>query len=115
MTDSEHVSPDSGRLLERLAEVIESRKTADPQSSYVAALLAGGEERRLKKIAEEALELALAVRDGDDRGMVAEAADLWFHVMVALAARGADPMDVVRELDRRFGTSGLEEKAARTR
>ncbi len=105
----------SGAVLERLAAVIEARKSADPESSYVASLVSGEEARRLKKVGEEAVEFAVAVCGGDRAGMVSEAADLWFHVMVALAARGVDPVDVVRELGRRFGTSGIEEKAARGR
>ncbi len=105
--------PSSDQLLEQLAAVIEARKGGDPGSSYVASLMAGDESRRLKKVGEEAVEFAVAVCGGDRHAMVAEAADLWFHVMVALSAREVDPMDVVRELGRRFGTSGIEEKAAR--
>ncbi len=105
--------PPSQQLLEQLARVIETRKGADPGSSYVASLMAGDEARRLKKVGEEAVEFAVAVCGGDRDAMVAEAADIWFHVMVALSAREVDPMDVVRELGRRFGTSGIEEKAAR--
>ncbi len=103
----------TGDVLARLALTIESRRDADPDSSYVASLLAGAEPRLLKKIGEEAVELVIAVRDGDRGAMVHEAADLWFHTLVALARRGVDAGDVIAELERRFARSGLEEKASR--
>lgn len=103
----------TGEVLARLAEVIEARRGADPQSSYVAALLAGEEGRRLKKIGEEAVELVVALRDGDRDAMIHEAADLWFHTLVALSGRGVGAAEVIAELERRFGRSGLEEKASR--
>jgi phosphoribosyl-ATP pyrophosphohydrolase len=107
--------------LARLAAVIESRKPAnggDPEKSYVARLLHKGPEAFLKKIGEEATEAVMAAKDlehgGDDRQkLVNETADLWFHSMIALAHFGLGPSDVVAELVRREGLSGLEEKALR--
>jgi phosphoribosyl-ATP pyrophosphohydrolase len=106
-------SPDS---LARLAAVIESRKPAaggDPDKSYVARLFSKGTDAILKKIGEEATELVMAAKDGDPARIVAETADLWFHCLVALSAFGLKPADVLAELDRREGLSGLEEFAAR--
>jgi phosphoribosyl-ATP pyrophosphohydrolase len=100
-------------VLEGLAAVIESRKGADPGSSYVARLFAAGDEAILKKIGEEATEVVMAGKDGDRTRIVAETADLWFHCLVMLARHGAGPHDVLAELARREGTSGLDEKAAR--
>lgn len=102
-----------GATLSRLADVIESRKQASPDSSYVASLLSGDETRVLKKLGEEVVELVVAIRDGDEQGMVSEAADVWFHTMVALAGRGVRVERVLAELERRFGTSGHVEKADR--
>ena len=106
--------------LARLAAIIESRKTAnggDPDKSYVARLLFKGPDAFLKKIGEEATEVVMAAKDadhgGDPRKIVYEVADLWFHCMVALAHYGLAPADVVAELERREGTSGIEEKALR--
>jgi len=106
--------------LARLAAVIESRKPAqggDPEKSYVARLLHKGPDAFLKKIGEEATEAVMAAKDidhgGDRQKLVNEVADLWFHSMVALAHYGLGPDDVVRELARREGLSGLEEKALR--
>lgn len=99
--------------LNRLAQVIESRKTADADSSYVAGLFAKGMNAILKKVGEEATETVIAAKEDDDAQLVYEAADLWFHTLVMLSARGLGPDDVLQELDRRFGVSGLEEKAAR--
>jgi phosphoribosyl-ATP pyrophosphohydrolase len=103
-----------------LARVIESRLPAqggDPEASYVARLLHRGPDAFLKKIGEEATELVMAAKDADHGGerakIVYEAADLWFHTLVALAHYGLGPADVVAELQRRMGTSGLEEKALR--
>jgi phosphoribosyl-ATP pyrophosphohydrolase len=104
--------PEAG-VLERLAQVIESRKGADPSTSYVAKLLGAGEDAVLKKIGEEATETVMAAKDGDRRRIVAETADLWFHSMVMLARFGLGPDDVLAELKRREGLSGLDEKAAR--
>ena len=106
--------------LQRLAEVIESRKPAnggDPDKSYVARLLHKGPDAFLKKIGEEATEAVMAAKDidhgGDRAKLVNEVADLWFHSMIALAHYGLTPADVVDELARREGLSGLEEKALR--
>ena len=106
--------------LERLAAVIEGRKPAhggDPDKSYVARLLHKGPDSFLKKIGEEATEVVMAAKDADHGGdagkIVYEVADLWFHSMIALAHYGLSPADVVAELERREGTSGIEEKALR--
>jgi phosphoribosyl-ATP pyrophosphohydrolase len=101
-------------VLERLADVIEGRKTADPASSYVARLYAKGEDAVLKKVGEEATEFVLAAKGGDRAQLVYEAADLWFHCLVALAAHDVKPAEVLQELARREGLSGLDEFAART-
>jgi phosphoribosyl-ATP pyrophosphohydrolase len=103
----------SGDTLARLAAVIESRRGGDPDKSYVARLFAKGPDAILKKIGEEATETVMAAKDGDRQRIVAEMADLWFHAMVALAAFGLKPQDVLDELARREGLSGLEEKALR--
>lgn len=100
-------------LLERLSNVLEARKGADPGSSYVAGLYAKGLDAILKKIGEEATETVMAAKDGEPEKIVHEVADLWFHTMVLLAQQGLGPADVLTELDRRFGLSGLEEKAGR--
>ena len=112
--------PDSADSLARLAAVIESRLPArggDPEASYVARLLHKGPDAFLKKIGEEATEGVMAAKDADHGGdktkIVYEVADLWFHCMVALAHYGLTPAQVVAELDRRAGTSGIEEKALR--
>ncbi|HWI84549.1 phosphoribosyl-ATP diphosphatase [Ramlibacter sp.] len=114
-------NPDA--LLERLAAVIESRKPdrgGDPDKSYVARLLQRGPDVFLKKIGEEATETVMAAKDLDAAGtpearrkLVGEVADLWFHSMIALAHYGLRPADVIAELVRREGTSGIEEKALR--
>jgi len=111
-------SPDT---LDRLAAVIESRKPAnggDPEKSYVARLLHKGPDAFLKKIGEEATEVVMAAKDlgqgqCEPKALVGEVADLWFHSMIALAHYGLSPADVVAELARREGLSGLEEKALR--
>jgi len=108
-------SPASDDTLARLAQVIESRRGGDPDKSYVARLFAKGPDAILKKIGEEATETVMAAKDGDRTRIVAEIADLWFHTMVALAAFGLKPQDVLDELARREGTSGLEEFALRKR
>jgi phosphoribosyl-ATP pyrophosphohydrolase len=112
--------PNSSDALARLAAVMESRKPCnggDPSVSYVARLLAKGPDGFLKKIGEEATEVVMAAKDvdhGADKGkLVGEVADLWFHCMVALAHYGLTPADVIAELERREGTSGIEEKALR--
>lgn len=99
--------------LARLAAVIESRKAADPDTSYVARLFHKGTDAILKKIGEEATETVMAAKDGDARKIVYEMADLWFHSMIALSAFGLKPADVLAELERREGLSGLEEFALR--
>ena len=103
-------------ILTRLADLLETRKPAqggDPQSSYTAKLLARGPDAFLKKIGEEATELVMAAKDGVPERIVSETADLWFHCLVALAHYDLRPEDVLAELARREGLSGLEEKAAR--
>lgn len=100
-------------ILDRLAEVLESRKSADPASSYVAKLYAKGMDGILKKVGEEAAETIIAAKGGDRAQIVYETADLWFHTMVMLAQAGLHPRDILNELARREGLSGLEEKAAR--
>ncbi|MCR5866751.1 phosphoribosyl-ATP diphosphatase [Aquincola sp. J276] len=99
--------------LARLAEVIELRKGASPDTSYVARLFHKGTDAILKKIGEEATETVMAAKDGDRQKIVYEVADLWFHSMVALAAFDLKPADVLAELERREGLSGLEEFALR--
>lgn len=101
--------------LNRLAEVLEQRKHADPDSSYVARLYAKGLDGILKKIGEEATETVIAAKDGDRDKIVHETADLWFHCLVMLVHQGLHPRDVAAELDRRFGLSGLDEKAGRSK
>ena len=108
--------PLSQDLLARLAEVIESRKPSnggDPDKSYVARLFAKGTDAILKKVGEEATETVMAAKDGDAQKIVYEVADLWFHSMIALAQFGLSPADVLAELARREGLSGLEEFALR--
>lgn len=100
-------------ILDRLAEVLEQRKGADPDSSYVAKLYAKGLDSILKKIGEEATETVMAAKDGDREHVIYETADLWFHSMVMLKHLDLEPRQVLEELDRRFGLSGLDEKAAR--
>ena len=102
-------------VLERVAAAIESRKGADPASSYVAALFAQGDDAILKKIGEEATETVIAGKAGDKLRITAEVADLWFHCLVLLARHGLEPSDVLAELARREGTSGHAEKASRKR
>lgn len=102
-------------ILRRLAEVIASRKGADPSSSYVAALLSKGEDAILRKVVEEAVETLLAAKEGDKLHLVRETADLWFHCLVMLAYHGLGPDDVLAELRRREGISGIDEKAGRNR
>ncbi len=101
--------------LKQLAQVLEQRKTAAADSSYVASLYSKGLDAILKKIGEEATETVMAAKDGEKDKIVYEIADLWFHTMVLLAHQGLGPEDVLKELDRRFGLSGLEEKANRSR
>jgi phosphoribosyl-ATP pyrophosphohydrolase len=99
--------------LARLAAVIDDRRTGDPDRSYVARLFAKGEDAILKKVGEEATEVVLAAKGGRPERIVAEVADLWFHTLVVLSAHGLKPADVLAELERREGQSGLEEFARR--
>ncbi|KXS54456.1 phosphoribosyl-ATP diphosphatase [Marinobacter persicus] len=104
-------------VLEQLAQVLEERKQADPEKSYVASLHAKGLNKILEKVGEECTETLLAAKDaehsGQTRELVCETADLWFHSMVMLSRLGLSPQDVLDELANRFNLSGLEEKAAR--
>jgi phosphoribosyl-ATP pyrophosphohydrolase len=100
-------------ILARLADTLEARKGADPASSYVAKLYAKGPDAILKKVAEEAAETIMAVKDGERAKIVYETADLWFHSLVLLAHQGIHPDEILAELARREGLSGLAEKAAR--
>jgi phosphoribosyl-ATP pyrophosphohydrolase len=104
------MSPD---ILQRLTETLEARKQASPESSYVAKLFSKGEDAILKKIGEEATEVILASKGGDRTHLVYETADLWFHCMVLLAQHGLRAEDVLNELARREGLSGIAEKAGR--
>lgn len=120
MSSNDSLAPASQDALARLAAVIESRKLAnggDPATSYVSRLLHKGPDAFLKKIGEEATEVVMAAKDvdhgADKSALVYEVADLWFHSMVALAHYGLTPADVLAELERREGTSGIEEKALR--
>lgn len=100
-------------VLRQLEAILEQRKTADPAQSYVARLYAGGLDLIRKKIGEEATEVVIAAGHDDDAALVHEVADLWFHSLVALCARGLGHQAVLTELGRRFGVSGIEEKASR--
>ena len=102
-------------ILSRLAETLEARKSADPQSSYVAKLYAKGLDSILKKIGEESAEAIIAAKGGDKNQVVYEVADLWFHTLVLLAQQGLHPDDILNELARREGMSGIAEKAARAK
>jgi phosphoribosyl-ATP pyrophosphohydrolase len=103
--------------LQQLAQVLEARKQADPDTSYVASLHQKGLNKILEKVGEECTETLLAAKDaeqsGDTRALISETADLWFHSMVMLSRLGLGPEDVLAELANRFDLSGLEEKAAR--
>jgi phosphoribosyl-ATP pyrophosphohydrolase len=100
-------------ILERLSETIATRKRADPATSYVAALVAKGHDAILKKVAEESAETLLAAKDGDKLHLVRETADLWFHCLILLGWHGATAAEVLAELQRREGVSGIEEKTLR--
>ena len=113
MTDPAGKPADLAGVLHRVAATIESRKGADPQSSYVAALFGKGDDAILKKIGEEATETVMAAKDGDKLRITAEVADLWFHCLVLLARHGLGPDAVLAELAKREGTSGHVEKASR--
>jgi len=100
-------------ILKQLDEMLEQRKSESPDSSYVASLYNKGTDAMLKKIGEEATETVIAVKDGVRANIIHETADLWFHTMVMLKHQGIDSNDILLELQRRFGTSGLVEKASR--
>jgi len=104
----------SDQVLYQLAAVLQARKQADPDSSYVAGLYDKGLDAILKKVGEEATETVIAAKGGDATQVVYETADLWFHTLVMLAHQDIGPGPVLAELQRRFGLSGLAEKAART-
>jgi len=117
---TDNAQPNSTDVLARLAAVVESRlpqNGGDSEKSYVARLLHKGPDAFLKKIGEEATEVVMAAKDADQGGdkgsLVGEVADLWFHCLIALAYYGLKPADVLAELERREGTSGIEEKALR--
>jgi len=107
------MKPGLNETLERLAQAIEERRGGDTEKSYVARLLAQGDDAILKKIGEEATETILAAKSGRQLDLVRETADLWFHCLIMLAHHGLGPVDVLTELRRREGISGIDEKAAR--
>ncbi len=102
-------------VLQRLTEMLEARKRASPESSYVSKLFSKGEDAILKKVGEEATEVILASKAGDKTDLVYETADLWFHCMVLLAQHGLSVGDVLNELARREGVSGISEKESRNK
>jgi phosphoribosyl-ATP pyrophosphohydrolase len=102
-------------VLNRLAELLEQRKSADPASSYVAKLYAKGMDSILKKVGEEATETVLAAKGGKKEDIIYETADLWFHTLIMLAQAGLKPQDVLDELARREGLSGIIEKENRSK
>lgn len=101
-------------ILNRLSELLEQRKTADPSTSYVAKLYAKGMDSILKKVGEEATETVIAAKGGNKDEIVYETADLWFHTLIMLAKANLKPQDVLDELARREGLSGIDEKNARS-
>lgn len=103
----------SSEVLIELEKVLEQRKRADPNSSYVASLYSKGIDSILKKVGEEATELVIAAKGGKREEILYEAADLWFHSMILLAEKNIELTDVLAELERRFGLSGIEEKNSR--
>ncbi|HEX6411452.1 MAG TPA: phosphoribosyl-ATP diphosphatase [Burkholderiales bacterium] len=107
------MKPGQLETLERIAAAINERKSGDPTKSYVAKLFAGGDDAMLKKIGEEATEVVLAAKGTDRLHLVREVTDLWFHCMIVLARHGLGPADVLAEMQRREGISGVDEKAAR--
>ena len=104
---------DAADVLAQLAQTLEARKGASPDSSYVASLYAKGLDTILKKVGEEATETVIAAKGGDRDQLIYETADLWFHTLVLLAHQDLGPQHVLAELARRFGLSGIEEKASR--
>ncbi len=107
------MSDSSNDILAQLDQVLEQRKNAAPDSSYVASLYAKGLNTILKKIGEEAAETIIAAKDEDKEQIIYETADLWFHTMVLLSHQGIESQQILDELARRFGLSGIEEKASR--
>ena len=107
------MKPGQLETLERIAAAINERKSGDPTKSYVAKLFAGGDDAMLKKIGEEATEVVLAAKGTDRLHLVREVTDLWFHCMIVLARHGLGPAEVLAEMQRREGISGVDEKAAR--
>lgn len=103
----------SAEVLISIADTLDARREASPQSSYVASLFHKGEDAILKKVAEESAETLMASKDGDKLHLVKEVADLWFHTLVLLTYHGLRPEDVLAELKRREGISGIDEKASR--
>jgi len=103
----------SADTLKELTRILESRKGADPESSYVASLYAKGLDKILEKVGEESVETIIAAKNGDKEKIVYETADLWFHCMVMLAELDLSSDDILDELARRFGVSGHDEKASR--
>jgi phosphoribosyl-ATP pyrophosphohydrolase len=101
-------------ILQRIATTIAEHRNADPVKSYVATLFARGDDAIIRKIGEEATETVMAAKDGDKIRLTAEIADLWFHCLVLLERFGMGPEDVLAELGRREGLSGLDEKASRS-
>lgn len=102
-------------ILAKLAAVLEQRKLADADESYVSSLYHAGTDKILKKIGEEAAETIIAGKGGDRDEIIYETADLWFHSLILLAHNDIEPQTILDELDRRFGLSGIEEKASRTK
>ncbi|HEU4442374.1 MAG TPA: phosphoribosyl-ATP diphosphatase [Burkholderiales bacterium] len=107
------MKPGQAEVLERIARSINERRSGDPSKSYVAKLFAQGDDAMLKKIGEEATEVVLAAKGDDRLHLVREITDLWFHCMIVLERHGLGPADVLAEMQRREGISGLDEKAAR--
>lgn len=107
------MNADSQSILDRLAQVLESRKLDNPDGSYVTSLYRKGIGEILRKVEEEATETVIAAKTGDPDQLVYETADLWFHTLVMLAHQGLGPDDVLNELERRYGVSGFEQKAVR--
>ena len=105
----------SDDILQRLTETLRARKQAAPENSYVAKLFSKGEDAILKKIGEEATEVLLAAKSGDSAHLIYETADLWFHCMVLLEQHGLSAQDVLQELARREGVSGIDEKESRSK
>ena len=103
----------NNNTLHKLAQILEQRKRAEPDTSYVAGLYAAGMDAILKKVGEEASEVIIAAKGNDKSAIIHETADLWFHTLVMLAQSGLGPEDILAELEKRFARSGLEEKAGR--